>query len=158
MTSAELAKYIGLRVRFDFDEPNERYEHFDLLGGIDDEVAVWGESNGTQFIPLASILRVELEPDKMRQKVIADVVRVELDRDDSRRNVMPQLFAEAHATLTAAGFALGPEMRGALMVVRRSAGDTARCWIDIVNTVRIIGDHETDPDGELFDAVAAALK
>jgi len=108
MTSSEIARFIGLRVRFDFDEPNERYEHFDLLRGIDDDVAVWGESLGTQFIPLASILRVELAPESMLQKMIADVVEVELERDDSRRNFMPHLFAEAHATLTAAGFAVGP--------------------------------------------------
>ena len=135
MTRAELAGYVGLRVRFDFDATNERYEHFDLLRGIDCDVAIWGESLGTQFIPLADIRGVEVES----------------------RNVWPHLFEEARSKLEAAGFTLGPDMRGAMMAIRRSSTADACCWIDTVNTVRIVGDHESDPTGEVFRAVCAAL-
>ena len=136
MTRAQLAGYIYLRVRFDLVEPDERFDYFDVLQGIDNDVAVWGESLGRKFIPLANIRSVHVGP----------------------RNVMPHLFQEARATLIAAGYAVGPEMQGDLIAVRRSPKDNARVWIDTVNTVRIISDHVTDPGEDLFWAVAAILK
>lgn len=136
MTRGELARFIGLCVRFNLVERDERCDRFDVLHGIDNDAAMWGGSLGIQFIPLDDIRSVEVKS----------------------RNVLPHLFEEARAKLTAAGFTFGPEMRGAMLAVRRSPGDIARCWIDTVNTVRIAQEPESDPTGALFNSVNAALK
>jgi len=48
-------------VRLELSEPDERYDHFDVLRGIEHEAAIWGESLGIQFIPLAKIRSIAAE-------------------------------------------------------------------------------------------------
>lgn len=65
MISSMLAQYIGHRVRFEIDDPQvdemDATECFGLLNAIQGDQAVWGESLGLRWIPVAQISAVELE-------------------------------------------------------------------------------------------------
>jgi hypothetical protein len=67
-----------------------------------------------------------------------------------------------------AGMLAEPEGKGPLLKVRRNGSlmancirygsDHARVWLDVGNTVRVVGDRESDPDDVLFHQVVAVVK
>ncbi len=69
---------------------------------------------------------------------------------------MSSVAAKAIAVLEAAGFVVGPELLGELIAVRRTDSNAARVWLDIGDTVSLLGDR-SDPGNALYFDVIEAL-